>query len=450
MLLKNMRFSILQFDAKLYLIPILIIWINRGLTAIAFPELVKTPDSQKYLAPSPWNFENVSLLGNATRPWPTTVLYALVSENFIVLTQLLFSGIASTVLILTLDKVLMSRKLKFWCALLLAIFLSNPKQVEWDTVANAQSLSNTLAILIIASLFSIKKRATKLSVGLLFVEGLLFSNQRFLYYFILASSVLILLPVFSKNLRKIMVSVLISIGLFSFIVSQNQNNYWPPSYYGFSVIGQLSDSSPIHQNFANFLESKGAPNCLLEKKLSALDSGSSNSCAEGITWTRKNSKQMYLEFLRKTPSSILELEKLALYGVFTSSSIAYGNAVSVVPDFLNYIFSGKRQFQDTPFHEASGSQNFLYLPGFGLFLFAVIANTKRVSSKYTLERNSTAITLLHSLIFGNILNVVIAGAIISAEWTRILATQGTMLIIASLLLIFLAVEKYTDSEIQFL
>jgi hypothetical protein len=277
---------------------------------------------------------------------------------------------------------------------------------------------------------------------------LLFSNQRFLYYFIVATSVFILFPVFSKDLRKIMATALITIGLFSYIVSQNQNNYWLPSYYGFSVIGQLSDSSPIHQNFAIFLESKGAPNCLLENKLSALDSGSANYCAAGITWTRKNSQQMYLEFLRRSPNSILELEKLALYGVFTSSSVAYGNAVSVVPDFLNNIFSGKRQFQDTPFHESSGSQNFLYLPGFGVLIFAVIANTKRVSRKYTLERDSTTVNLLYTLIFGNILNVISAGLIISAEWTRILATQGTMLIIASLFLIFVAVEKYLDSEIQ--
>jgi len=420
---------------NLFIIPLAIIWVSRALTLFAFPDLVTTPDSQGYLAPSTWNFANVSVLGNAERPWPTTLLYAAIPNSSIVLVQLLLSGIAATLLINSIDTFIGGAKLRFWCALVLSIFLSNPRQLEWDTVANAQSLSNSLCIFLFVTVMRITRNASKFSLGILWLEGILLSSQRLIYILIFISTSVVLLPKFVKHLRTKLIAMMIAISLFSALVSQNQNNFWPASYSGFAVIGQLNDTSPVNEEFKKFLESKGAKKCLLDGKLNALISEEAYSCTGAIAWTRSKARDLYMEFLMDSPHNLMKLQSFALYGVFTSSAVPYGNAVSILPEFVNSIFIGKRQFQDTPYMNSIG-QNYFYLPGVGLLLFGLLVSRRHIFTRDAFGHRKTKYFILHALVFSNILCVFLTGPLISAEWTRILATQATMITVACILLAF--------------
>ena len=114
-------------------VPVIVVWVSRLLTFLAFPRGTAFPDTQGYTLEG-MAFTPDWLLGNLQRPWPTPVLYAVLpSDPLRELGQLVLSAAAWTLLIIAAVTLVRGTVLRLGLALTLAFLASTPFVLQWDT-----------------------------------------------------------------------------------------------------------------------------------------------------------------------------------------------------------------------------------------------------------------------------------------------------------------------------
>lgn len=435
--------------ARLRVDPILfpalvIVWANRFFTELAFSNLVTSPDSPDYLAKHFLDFGNVSVVGNAIRPWPTTLLYALVPDQLIVLVQLVLSGIATTLFILTVIKFANSRAAKLVISLGSAICLSYTSRLGWDTLANAESLSNTLAVLMVVYLIRVlQSPSNRASLALFVIFGFLYSNQRLLNVVIfLCYALIILIRIHGRRRTGVIVISLALVALTAY-TANNQNKAWPSTYVGFALTGHLNTVSPISSAFSASLSTANAPKCILDLKLRALDRQDPLYCPEGETWVRDHMKGAFVHFLINNPTSIVPLLKYGIFGAFSDSSTKIGNGFSVLPQTVDTIFVGERNPKEGVFFQkAPDTRYYMYVPSFFLLLLTLIfmISARSRSGKRTNSEFSFWTGVMTATILVNSLVLFLTSLLTSAEWTRILEPYSLIIDLVAFVLLVVSCE----------
>jgi len=435
--------------ARLRIDPILfpalvIVWANRFFTEFAFPKLIISPDSPDYLAKHFLDFGNVSLFGNAIRPWPTTVLYALVPNQLIVLVQLVLSGIAATLFILTVIKFVNSRVARLILSLGSAICLSYTSRLGWDTLANAESLSNTLAVLTVVYLIRVLQSPdNRNSLVLFLLFGFLYSNQRLLnLVIVLCYSLVVLIRIQGRRRTSVVVISLALVALTAF-TANNQNKAWPSTYVGFALTGHLNTVSPISSAFATSLSSANAPKCILDLKLRALDRKDPLYCPEGETWVREHMKGAFVHFLISHPTSVVPLIKYGIFGAFSDSSTKIGNGFSVLPQSIDTIFVGERSPKEGVFFQkAPDTRYYMFVPSFFLILLtlAFMISARFRNKRVGKPEYSFWTGVMTAAILVNFLVLFLTSLLTSAEWTRILEPYSLVIDLAAFVLLVVSCE----------
>lgn len=423
---------------------LVIVWANRFFTELAFPTLVTSPDSPDYLAKHFLDFGNVSLIGNAIRPWPTTLLYALIPDKLIVLAQLTLSGIAATLFILTVIKFANSRAARLIISLGSALCLSYTSRLGWDTLANAESLSNTLAVLTVVYLIKVLQSPNhRASLALFLVFGFLYSNQRLLNLVIFLCYALIVLIRIQGRRRTGVIVISLALVALTAYTANNQNKAWPSTYVGFALVGHLNTVSPISSAFATSLSSTNAPKCILDWKLRALDRKDPLYCPQGETWVRDHMKGAFAHFLISNPTSIVPLLKYGVFGAFSDSSTKIGNGFSVLPQSIDTIFVGERNPKEGVFFQkAPDTRYYMFVPSFFLLLltmiFMILARSRRGrlgNPEYSFWSGVMTATILV-----NFFVLFLTSLLTSAEWTRILEPYSFIIDLAAFVLLVLSCE----------
>jgi len=374
------------------------------------------------------------------RPWPTTFLYAIVPENFLVLAQLLISGCAAWLFLVTVLPVIKSIRGKWMAGILLAICMSSTSRISWDTLANAQSLSNSLSILSLVFLIRLKiERFSKANFIFFVICIFMLSVQRPANILILVTYFILLIVMADQKGRSSLVALSLFLTISSLFIANNQNHAWPSTYSGYALTGHLIDASPVSINFAATLQKKGAPECVLRNNLQALDPHGSLYCPQGSEWVQNNMTKTYISFLFSHPREVIALMKYGFYGAFTDSSVKYGSSISILPRSIDTLFIGERD-PNTIINGSSvvvGNHS-MFLPG----LFVCLIFLCLVFKTLFLGRIRLASPIITTLIFAfgvNTLAILVNSCFIAAEWTRILEPYSflitTIAIVGSLLIL---------------
>jgi hypothetical protein len=433
---------------------LLIIWMNRILTFVIFPAPVITPDSASYLPPENLDFSHFSILGNSVRPWPTTLLYAVTGTTFLVLFQLILSGLSVTLLILTIHRDLPLHRTNNFITLLVSLFLSTTTFLSWDTLANAQSISNSLGLIIFTLFLKIMfSHSNKILITLFMLVAIAYIAQRPVNTVLILGYFSLFLKFRLGSYRKFAVLSIIGVLIFTVAGSFHQDKAWKASYSGFAIMGHLNNVSPIAQEFSMYLKKNEIPICVIESKLSALDESDNLYCKDGTNWVRMNAKKIYFNFLITHPLAIIKLVQYSFLGAFSDSAQKYGNAVSVLPRTIDSLLLGERDPKVSVI-ELDNAKNayYLFIPGFLLLVFAPIFGVLSLIGRKRRSKTPSELLLvsLFYLLVLNLLVIILISPLVSAEWTRILAPYGYLSELFCILMLALGTENILSlkSEIE--
>ena len=412
---------------------ILVLWINRLLSFFAFPQMVTSPDSYDFFGGERFDLSSVSLLGHALRPWPSALLYSSLGLTISALVQLIFSGIASTILVIELHSLLKNRTVRSIVLIGLVTALASADFISWDLLANIQSLANTSIIMFIAFSLKYSRKPRSRDFSILMCMGILCSIQRPILILVVLPTLIYLMTRAQKVRKYTMCGIvsLIFLGV-AVIPAYNQNEYWPGTYSGVAVLGHLKATSPITQEFRSFLKTESVPECILKSDTRSVWPDGEYFCESGQIWAREKSVRSLIAFLSGNPSSALRLASFSLFGVSTNSATHYASAVSILPPFLDSFLIGTRDPKTTTVGELDGSSKYyVYTP---LILLATIYlslrlayRKKRINLFHDYKIN---LHLIDLLVVTNLITLTCSSIFIYAEWTRILEPNSLIFILS--------------------
>jgi hypothetical protein len=412
---------------------ILVLWINRFLSFFAFPRMVTSPDSYDFFTGKGFDLSSVSIFGHALRPWPSALLYSSIGLTLSALVQLIFSGIASTVLVLELQSFLKNRSVRSVVLVGLVTILGSADFVSWDLLANIQSITNSSIVMFFAFTLKYSRKPGGRYFSMLMCMGILSSIQRPILILIILPTLFYLLAR-ARKVRIYSMYAIVCLIFLGFVVipAYNQNKYWPGTYSGVAVLGHLKATSPITQEFRSFLKTESVPECILESDTRSVWPDGGYYCKSGQNWAREKSVQSLLTFLLNNPSSALRLASFSFFGVATNSSTHYASAVSILPPFLDSLPIGTRDPKTTTVGELDASSKYyLYTP---LFLLAIIYLALRLAYKKRrlnlFYEYKIDLHLIDLLVATNLISLMCGSIFIYAEWTRILEPNSLIFILS--------------------
>jgi hypothetical protein len=325
---------------------------TRIFTLIAFPHPTLAPDSTTYYSGEFLDFSLVSLSGNASRGWLVPFVYALM-PNSVALTffQLFLSGLAWCFLLISLRRLsLIPAKQSGYLLIVLAFLGSSARVIQHDTSVLSTSITNSIFILLITFVFRTKYKLDSQKQNLfggVLCSGLLMIQKSSFIPIAITLSLFIFWVVYKRisTVSKFLsLGLLASTTLYSGFLGSNVNSSWQISYSGQTLLWQLGGQSPTAEDFASYLRDRNAPKCLtIEAPYQNIDTAIGkilNACPESRPYLVSGIQQDFAKFVISHPSATV---KLAFYGLgasLTSSASNYGNAVSIVPNFVDSIFFG--------------------------------------------------------------------------------------------------------------
>ena len=430
------------------IICLLLIITSRIATYVAYPKGFRSPDTMTYYSGKFLNFDLVSFTGNSSRGWVVPMIFALMpSSSVLVLFQLLLSALAWVYLTLTLNQVLTHLKIGIFVLICTTVVALAPQTIQHDTVILATSITNSLFVLLLSLLFKItysKNISVKVYMTFLSVGTMLMLQKTSFFPIVLG---VILLGSHSKwrqvNLtKKITASFLILTSIaYALIVGSNVNSSWQVSYSGQTLLWQLGGQSPVAHEFAEYLNKKGVPRCVIsDAPYRDLDSSIGkvlNNCPSGVEFLKGGLQREFVYFVISNPGAAVELIVLGAGASATNSATNYGGAVSLLPKFLFEAFFGstapnitelKVENQVEGMNLINSNQPFwIYSPIFGWILMALIGFFARKN----LHREE--LTLYFALVL-NISQSALVVLLLPSEWVRQTSPYSLGILILSVFL----------------
>ena len=417
-------------DSRILMMCICITWVNRGLSYFSFPSVVLSPDSYDFISPHIFDLTKVSFLGHSLRPWPSALLFSSVGLEFGLIIQLIFSGIAATLLLIEIENLFRGKRI---CLIILPGILlatSSADFISWDLLVNVQSLTNSLILLFFTFLMRYVKHSDPGSFFGAMVCGLLVSVQRPILFIVTGTLIIIFIMQSRSKLKYYaIVSFFILTSIVVIIPSYNQNSYWPATYSGTSVIAHLKETSPINKAFRNYLQKQDVPPCLLELNTGSLWPEEQDFCQPALDWTRKNAVHSLSGFLISHPKGAFDLFAYSFFGVATNSSSHYTSAVSVFPPALDSLFIGTRD-PNAAGNSLSTSdiKYYLFVP-----LYLLVAGYVYLRLTVRRRLHSNLSRCLDIIILTNFISMLSTSLLLSSEWTRILQPNSLIFLVSVLL-----------------
>ena len=327
---------------------LLIVWVSRVLTFLAFPQGTRFPDSAGYTLEE-LNFNPDWFLGNLQRSWPTPVLYSILpSDPLRILGQLTLSGAAWTLLILTVARVLRGPIPRLGVSLALALLASTPFVLQWDSALLAPSLIQSSLIALLAFIIQLCQQVTwpRLLLTLAAFAALgATKGPHILILGVLLVAVVVALRSRMSRQKLIAFSVsAILIAGWSFVVSYNVDRSWPNSYSGQTALWLLGGQSRIAEPLSSWLQASGAPSCVTEEapyaNLSESISAVVQDCPEASAYLRESMQSDVIGFLVSNPLEASLLVADGLGASIITNGTQYGSVFTVVPESVSNIFFG--------------------------------------------------------------------------------------------------------------
>jgi hypothetical protein len=426
---KIRNFSINLIDSPVLFVCISIVWLNRIFSFISSPDIVLSPDSYDMYSGVTFDFSKLSFLGHALRPWPTTLMFALFGLKIGLILQLIISGVASSLLLITVNAMFQSRLLRTLTLTCLLIITSSADFVAWDMLLNIQSLTNSLIIFYFSFLILFIKKPNYNRFTLLAFSSILISIQRPALFAVFGVVTVISLIVCKCVGKRFTLSIFFIVTLFFVAIpSYNQNLYWPATYNGTGVVAHLKDTSPISHEFRMYLKAQNTPNCILQFGTSAIWPNLKDFCPAGTEWARTHAVDALVKFSLKHPGSTLDLLAYSFFGVTTNSSTHYASAVSVLPQPIDSLFIGTRDPKSIGV--SSNSEFYLYAPLYFLLIVYLYSRYHYRNQKQLLFHK-----FLDLIVVTNFLSILAITPFLSSEWTRILEPNSLIFQISLILAI---------------
>ena len=423
------------------------IWLSRIITFLAFPRPVTAPDSSTYYTGNFLDFSLVSLTGHAARGWPVPLIYAFMpNSQSLELFQLLFSAFAWSLLIHVLHKAeIVSKKFNVYLILLITILGTSAQIVQHDTTVLSTSFTNSLFIVLLSIIFSIRNQKSIISLILVVLISIILSIQKTTFtpfsLLVIGISLYSYRLQLTRKLKAIFVISSLVAGIFSILIGANVNNSWQISYSGQTLLWQLGGQSPVATEFAQYLRTSGAPDCItIDAPYANLDTSIGkilNECSEGSSYLKKSIQNDFLKFAITHPKATAKLGVLGLGAALTDSASNYGNAVTIFPRAITGLFFGETSpslvngtidNQVEGFNIVnSGVAFWLYSPLIFWFFLGLcggfISGENRAKSK-----------LLITLMLGCLIQSLFVVILLPSEWVRQTSPFMTGALIASAIL----------------
>lgn len=420
--------------SKLLIIGFLVC-VTRLITFLAFPAPILFPDSPGYSSGKFLNFDLVSLMGHASRSWPTPLFYSMLPDvNLITFAQLLLGGVAWFWLIVNALS-LLSREIYKNLLLVLLIGLSSSTVViQWDTVVLGTSLIISTVVLIVGQLIRVfTNPKDKLNIIFLVSLLILLSLEKLSHTpLVVGVALVVLVAIYRSQSRNFLIACLafMFVGLsYSTMVGINVDRSWGGSYSGTTLLWQLGDQSPTANSLRSYLAAKpNVPMCIYQdapyRDLNSSIGTILNECQDGSDYVRDQLQKDFITFALSHPVQIAKLSSLGFGAYYTNSSNNYGNAVQIFPSIVNSMFfgatqpslvSGQIQDQSEGYSIVKSGQPFwLYVPGIGLLIAGLLAswlNLRKAKEKFA---ETLMVVVPAFLIF----QAAITTVFLPSEWVR--------------------------------
>ncbi len=406
---------------------------TRLITFMAFPTPTVSPDTTTYFTGKFLDFTLVSFWGNASRGWLVPFVYALMPNAiFLELFQLLFSGLAWSILIVSIHAAkMMPWRYNELALLFLGFIGSSSHVVQHDTSVLSTSITNSIFILLISFLIRAKyvqKRVNLNLITCLFFSSLLMIQKTSFIPIAFGLSFVLILSIYGKKNKKkrlLAVGVLTLLTVYSISVGSNVDKQWQISYSGQTLLWQLGGQSPAAAEFSAFLKTQDAPQCITNdapfQDINISIGAILNSCPEAISYLKRGIQRDFAKFVMLNPLAVAKLAVLGMGASVTSSATNYGNTVSLLPKFFSEIFFGSttpslltNQVDDqiSGFNVfKSGAAFWLYTPFFGWLLLAMLSTFLR-------GQDRKKDTFLHLILILCLLQSVFVLVLLPSEWVR--------------------------------
>jgi hypothetical protein len=433
------------------LVALSFVWISRLINFVAFPLATETPDSLDSLPSSLFDFKLVSFIGNAPRPWVTNLFYAIIPGQVITLAQLFISGLSATILLFSLNRLFTNERSRKVGLVAVAAITSSALYLSWDNLVNLQSLTNSFVLLFISTLINVWLKPNFANMfKLLFCQVILCTQRPFFLFLFTFIYIFISKRILNGNQsgKKAFIYLLsgwLILSSYTILHTSNQNNFWPGKVSGISTLGYLKESSPVSNEFRDYLKKTDIPQCLLDHDRKALFKESPLYCEDGLNWTLKNAQHEYVKFLLGSPKSMMKIVSYGFFGMNIESSSHYGNAVSILPRTIENLLVGERNPNNlTYFENSKDVKFFLYLPTVSIFLINLLLMFKR--------RREQGFDLDTAFLFLNVGFLTLLGVIINCfaiytEWSRIFYPNQILIqisLIISLAILFGRSKKMSE------
>lgn len=434
---------------------------TRLITYIAFPNPISAPDSSTYYSGTFLDFSLVSFSGTASRGWVVPFVYAFMPNlTSLELTQLIFSGIAWCYLLLTISSLkVIPNKSNNYLLLTIALLGSSSHVVQHDTSVLSTSITNSIFILLIVFLirtkFIVGSKKLNMCLGVLCSTMLMIQKTSFIPIAVTLSLILIwslhdkIIPY-----SKLFVSgILFLLTSYAILVGSNVNSNWQISYSGQTLLWHLGGQSPTASEFASHLRKQNAPSCItIEAPYQDINSSIGkilNSCPNALSYLESGIQRDFVSFIFEDPSSGI---RLAIYGVgasLTSSASNYGNAVSIVPKFVDGFFFGTTtpELLSPSVSDQvaglnvfkSGSAFWLYTPFLGWIFLTLVSSILR-------GRDRRQDLFLYSILAICLVQSVFVVVLLPSEWVRQTSPFIIGALIISIILTFKNIQAISSIE----
>lgn len=434
---------------------LIIVWLSRVLTFLAFPHGTRFPDSAGYTLEES-TFNPGWLLGDLQRPWPTPILYTLMpSDPLRVLGQLTLSGAAWTLLIIAAAGILKGPISRLGVGLGLALLASTPFVLQWDSSLLAPSLIQTALVALLSSTIWLLQEVTWPRIFLTLAASAVLGAAKgphLVIIGVLLATIAVALR--SRMTRQQLVAFSLStilIAGWSFVVSYNVDRSWPHSYSGQTALWLLGGQSRIAEPLSSWLQASGAPSCVTADapyaELSESISAVVQECPEASAYLRESMQSDVISFLASNPGAASRLVADGLGASIITNGTQYGSVYTVVPQSVASIFFGSitPDPRDLGASDQVGAVDALR-GGKPFTVFApqvlwLIASLVVLAIIITRDRTSHRMMAVMLLAFSLALIVASMVTIVAAptEWARQLGPYWTSLIAIALMAVGLAI-----------
>jgi hypothetical protein len=332
---------------------LVVLWVSRALTWLAFPAGVRFPDSPDYVSPTAGDFSLVSLLGMAPRGWPTPLLMALFpTDPLRVLAQLTISGLAWTALLWVALGLVHSTRGRLLVATAIAVLGGAAQTLQWDVAFLGASLLLAGLVGLLAVLLSIAAHgATWWRLGLLAALLVLVGAAKSTQVILVVAALLALVFTVGRSMTRAKQAACLVGGVAilaaSAVVGINVDRHWNITYSGTAALWALGAQAPASEQFAQFLAERGAPACITQDApyadMDAAAGRVTSGCPEAAPYLRDRIVGEMVSFYLTQPTSAARNLADGLGASFVSNGIRYGNAVTLVPDSVSQVAFGAVQ-----------------------------------------------------------------------------------------------------------